>query len=309
MKHFLPLVSFLILVVPASAEDIPFLKGVRRIVFLGDSNTYAGKFIVYLDGYLATRFPDRTFELLNLGLPSETCTGLTEEDHPFPRPDVHERLDRVLAKTKPDLVIACYGMNDGIYHPFSEERFKAFQKGIEKLVEKVQKSGAKVMLMTPAPFDPVPLKDKVQTETAKDFSYRKPFAKYDEVLGKYSEWLLTLRGKDISVADPHTSINGFLRTERQKTPGFFVSGDGIHPNDAGHRRIAEAVLQTWKAPGDLTLRADLEKVIGERQQLWKLAWLTETGHLRPGIPKGLPLAEAEKKAGELNLRIRELGRK
>jgi len=26
----------------------------------------------------------------------------------------------VLEKTKPDLIIDCYGMNDGIYQPFSE---------------------------------------------------------------------------------------------------------------------------------------------------------------------------------------------
>ena len=28
----------------------------------------------------------------------------------------------------------------------------------------------------------------------------------------------------------------------------------------------------------------------ERHNLYKLAWLTETGHRRPGIPKGVPVS-------------------
>ena len=70
----------------------------QRILFLGDSNTFNGAYVQYLDAYLFTRFPDRKFELINLGLPSETVSGLSEPDHPYPRPNVHERLDRGLRK-------------------------------------------------------------------------------------------------------------------------------------------------------------------------------------------------------------------
>src|SRR5438552_1853750 len=123
------------------AADTFFLKDGQRVVFLGDSNTFAGHYIAYLDAYLYTRFPDKKFELLNLGLPSETVSGISEPDHPYPRPDVHERLDRVLTKTKPDVVVVCYGMNDGIYYPPSEERLKKYQDGIRRLIEKCEKAG------------------------------------------------------------------------------------------------------------------------------------------------------------------------
>ena len=66
------------------------------------------------------------------GLPSETVSGLSEPGHAggaFPRPDLHERLERVLEQTRPDLIVACYGMNDGIYHPFTEARFEKYQAG------------------------------------------------------------------------------------------------------------------------------------------------------------------------------------
>src|SRR6266576_7102721 len=116
-----PALAFLVLSIAASntlADDPFILKDKQRIVFLGDSNTYAGKYIAYLDAYLCTRFPDKRFELINLGLPSETVSGLSEPDHPYPRPNVHERIAAALAKTKPNIVVACYGMNDGICYPF-----------------------------------------------------------------------------------------------------------------------------------------------------------------------------------------------
>src|SRR5258707_15804341 len=116
----------IVLLVPAIAhanETFP-LKDGQRVVFLGDSNTYAGKFIAYLDAYLCTRYPDKRFELINLGLPSETVSGLSEADHPYPRPNIHDRVDNALKLSKPDVVVICYGMNDGIYSPFDPGRFK-----------------------------------------------------------------------------------------------------------------------------------------------------------------------------------------
>src|SRR5690349_8417029 len=145
----------------APAEEKFFLRDGQRVLFLGDSNTYAGHYVSYLDAYLRTRFPGQKFELINLGLPSETVSGLSEPDHPYPRPDVHERLDRALARTKPDVVVACYGMNDGIYYPFSEERFRKYQDGMRRLIDRVKASGAAVVLMTTPPFDPQPVRDKL----------------------------------------------------------------------------------------------------------------------------------------------------
>ena len=64
----------------------------KRIVFLGDSVTAAGQFVTFLDLQLRIAHGEDAPELINLGLPSEGVTGLSEKPHPFPRPDVHERL-------------------------------------------------------------------------------------------------------------------------------------------------------------------------------------------------------------------------
>ena len=249
MRSCIP-VLFLLAMAPSSQAAEPFvLKDGQRVVFLGDSNTYAGKFIAYLDAYLCTRFPDKRFELINLGLPSETVTGLSEPDHPYPRPNIHDRLDRALELTKPDIVIACYGMNDGIYYPFSEERFKKYQEGIHKLIDKCEKAGAKVMLMSPSPFDPKPLKDKVLAKTAEKFSWMRPYEKYDdEVLTKYSEWLLTLRDKKYTVIDAHAALLRHIQAMRKDIADYRISGDGIHPDANGHLVVAMEILKAWNAP-------------------------------------------------------------
>ena len=78
-------------------------------------------FCANIETWFVTRYPERQIEFINAGLPTETVSGLSEEGHAggsFPRPDLHERLERVLPATRPDVVIACYGMNDGIYLPY-----------------------------------------------------------------------------------------------------------------------------------------------------------------------------------------------
>ncbi|MCA9095726.1 MAG: hypothetical protein KDA68_19740, partial [Planctomycetaceae bacterium] len=132
-----PLLALALLLTVGSlhAADHPFPLNAKRILFLGDSNTHAGAFVAYIEAQLRTNGISPLPELINAGLSSETCSGLTEPDHPFPRPDVHERLDRALAKAKPDVVVACYGMNDGIYYPFGEDRFKTYQSGTRKLID------------------------------------------------------------------------------------------------------------------------------------------------------------------------------
>jgi hypothetical protein len=50
--------------------------------------------------------------------------------------------------------------------------------------------------------------------------------------------------------------------------------------------------------------SEILSLIQQRQRIMKDAWLTETGHQRPGMKKGLPLAEAQVQAAELDARLR-----
>ena len=108
------------------------LEQSKRVVVLGDSITYGGRWVAILNAWMESQ--GMTAEVIDVGLSSETVSGLSEEGHAegkFPRPDLAERLDRVLRITRPDLVIACYGMNCGIYQPLDEGRFAKFRDGME----------------------------------------------------------------------------------------------------------------------------------------------------------------------------------
>ena len=113
-----------------------------RVVFLGDSITFNGHWVSYLTCWMESA--GTKARVINMALPSETVSGLSENGHAggkFPRPDLHERLDRVLRISRPDVVLACYGMNCGIYQPFDTERFKKFREGSIRLHEKVEGIG------------------------------------------------------------------------------------------------------------------------------------------------------------------------
>jgi lysophospholipase L1-like esterase len=300
-------VSFLPLAVHAAepADAGSKLQNAHRIVFLGDSITYAGQYVEIIEAYCVSRFPARHLELLDLGLPSETVSGLSEDGHAggqFPRPDLHERLGRVLQKTKPDLVIACYGMNDGIYLPFSEERFEKFQAGIKRLHERVTAAGASIIHVTPPTFDEV----------------KGGHPGYSQALDRYSDWLLARRAAGWDVVDLHGPMNRYLAERRSQDSNFFLANDGVHCNETGHWIIAKQILLHLGAK-DLTniddpkaMLADypngqlLLKLVQQRQRMTKDAWLTDVGHQRPGMIKGLPLTEATIKAGAIETEIRQL---
>jgi lysophospholipase L1-like esterase len=290
------------------AADRAPLEGVRRVVFLGDSITYAGGYIDYLETYLSIENRGLRYEFLNLGLPSETVSGLSEPGHAggqFPRPDLHERLDRVLEQTRPELIVACYGMNDGIYYPYSQHRAAQFERGIRFLRERAAKSGARVLLLTPPVFDPVPI--KAQTLPDGLAEYRQPFEGYDGVLARYSNWLLARRQEGWDVVDIHTPMKSYLEAERKRDPKFRLADDGVHINLTGHWIIAREILVQWgirrEVLGDPPHFPTVLELVSKRQAILKDAWLTATGHKRPGMSKGMPLPEAQQQAQELARRI------
>ncbi len=294
------LLIFIAFQTPGLTQTYPIPESAKRIVFLGNSITYSGKFVSYLDAYLSLRHPDQHLEFINVGLPSETVSGLSELGHAdgkFPRPDLRERLHRVLEQLKPDLVIANYGMNDGIYLPFDEGRFKAFKDGMVWMHQEVEKAGAEIVHVTPPVYDE-----------------RKGPA-YANVLDLYSTWLVSLRyTQNWKVIDLHWPMRKALEDMRSVNPEFAFAKDGIHPDESGHFLIAKVVLlglseqidesktiQELLAPFPEGMK--ILTLIERRQEIRKLAWLSATGHQRPGIPSGLSLEKASEKLTEIDKAI------
>lgn len=304
MRQLCLLLFLLSAATPALTQSSPFPKGTKRILFLGNSITYAGTYVTDLETYFITHFPKQSYEFINAGLPSETVSGLSEPNHAdgrFSRPDLHERLDRVLAQTKPDVVFACYGMNDGIYLPLDEARFRAFQEGMRWLHTQLEKAGAKrIIFLTPPAHD-----DK-----------KLGLQGYNLTLDAYSRWLLTQRDSSKwEVADVHFPMNRFLLDKRSVDSTFKLAPDGVHPGELGHWLIARQVLQfldqnvadTPELSATLlnNLRnAELANLVSQRQAIMKDAWLNLTGHKRPEMAPGLPMLEARRLYNNIDARIR-----
>jgi lysophospholipase L1-like esterase len=278
-----------------------------RILFLGDSNTYAGHYITWLETQLRLLQADPMPELINLGLPSETCSGLSEPDHPFPRPNVHERLDRALAKVKPQVVVIAYGMNDGIYHPFSEERFAAYQRGIRELVQKTRAIDAKLVLLTPPAFDPLPMREagKLRPADAQQFAWFAIYEDYEQVMDRYAKWIVSAELDVDIIVDIHTPLQRYLAAQRETDPAFRTSDDGVHFDRRGHEVVGRAVLEAVKMTPVEEIPEALWQQVQKRQQLLRDAWLSHVGHQRPGIADGLPLDEARRQAEVLEREIEQ----
>ena len=210
---------------PLPALDVDTLAG-KRVVVLGDSNTQAGGYVAFTAYYLDKLHPDKSFDAIGLGLASETLSGLTEDGHAggkFPRPCLFERLGRVLAKAKPQVVIACYGINDGIYQPLDRERFAAFQKGVAKLIDQCKAGGVKrVFLVTPPIYDHTPKKDEID---------------YDAVMTAYAKWMTELKVDGVTVIDLHTAMR---KARDARTEAF--AKDKVHYGDDGHLLVARTIL-------------------------------------------------------------------
>ncbi len=300
MKHtmlrllLLTLLAFLPLGTQAN-DNFETLKNAKKIVFFGDSITYGGEYVVFFERWLRVNHPELNPEILNQGIPSETISGLSEPGHlrhGFARPDLHERLDRALKALNPDLVIACYGINCGIYQPFDKERFTKYQQGVQRLKEKVESRGAKIIFMTPPVYD----------KPGQNFDY-------DEVMATYSRWLVSKRAAGWAVIDLHSVMKEKLSEKRKQNPAFKYSRDGIHPGTEGHELMARQIIGFFaiKPPlGDPHPNAygRIMMPLRDRMRVLRDAWLTEIGHKRP-MRKGRPLDEARKIAAENTKKIEE----
>lgn len=230
------------------------LKKNQKILVLGDSITQNGGYVASFDCWLNAKHADKNITVINGGLASETISGLSEESHMkhgFPRPDLHERLIRVMDVVKPNLIIACYGMNCGINMPVDKERFEAYKQGIVKLRKVAKKYKAQIVHVTPPMFD---------NHGVDGFNY-------NDVLTAYSEWLVKTGKKyKWNVIDLHTEMQAKVMAEKAKNPKFTVQRDKIHPNGAGHWMMAQSLISYFGDKESAT-KANVHAVLTDKKKV------------------------------------------
>jgi len=192
-------------------------------------------------------------------------------------------------------------MNDGIFMPFDEDRFQKYKEGIDWLHQQVTGAGIPIVHITDAVYDE-----------------RKGKA-YSNVLDIYADWLISRRytsGWD--VIDLHWPMRKYMEDQRQVDSTFRYAEDGIHPNETGHFIMAKQILLFLGETGLENVK-DMKsalagypngeavlKLVEQRQEIMKDAWLTYAGHKRPWMKVGIPMAEAQQKQDEIEKQIRAL---
>lgn len=287
----------------------------KKVLILGNSITQNGKYVDFLEYFLRKNHPEKTLDIISIGLSSETASGDSEPEHPFPRPCIHSRLDDALKATKPDLVIACYGMNDGIFSTKDGSRFKNYKEGIKKLRVKVENTGAELILLTPTVFDPDPAKSRLSHDNEPQ-SYKTPYYNYNQVLKDYSNWLLGL--EDIPVIDLHNYLSHELKSLKTKYPDSTFIPDAVHPNQIGHFYMAKKILTDLYPHISISdavsetqnLKTDsLFLLTSKRRDIRSTGWRNYIGYSREKVVKSDNISPTINAVKSLDLQINKLLKK
>jgi hypothetical protein len=202
-------------------------------------------------------------------------------------------------------------MNDGIYHPQSAERMKAFQDGMTRLIKSAQSHGVeRIVLLTPPIFDAAAYKQL--TKDGEKWQYSRPYEKYDGVLADYARWIISLRIEGVTAVDLHTAMATALAERRKVDPKFRFAGDGVHPGDLGHLIMAEAVLTSLgekafshKPEDELNAvtKDPLYTLVEQHRKLRSDGWLPYVGYTRGQTFHRDAIDATEKEASELQRKI------
>jgi lysophospholipase L1-like esterase len=233
MKRFLFLFVLLVVASPLHAEGTKpffFQKG-DRVVFLGDSITEQYQYSNDLELYLTTRFPGWKLFFLNAGIGGDTANGGAG------------RFQKHVLDEAPTAVTINFGMNDGGYGPFDQQRNDLYVQKTTAMLEMARKAGVRVALLSPNCVDPraQPRMDfKLYRETQKQF-----YAPLKEIAEKYGavfvdQYATTRAALEKMAADD---------PEAKKAKPF---GDGFHTVSPGGLFMAHAILTGLNAPAVVT---------------------------------------------------------
>ena len=162
------------------------------------------------------------------------------------------RLERDVLKQEPTVVVLMVGTNDRLNSGGFVDA-KSYRKNVETLVDRIQKGGAKVLLVTPPPCIPELLFTRHDPEKFADQSPVERMAEVRELLIDVS------KKKDIPLVDFHQHLIEHELADDQK--GSVIrnvanSGakDGVHLTPQGYELLAELIAKRLKSAGLPTSR-------------------------------------------------------
>ena len=222
MKKNVFAVILLLLACSLSAQ-IAVKKG-EKIAFLGDSITQLGKSKTPYMGYLHLVIDG----LARSGVKAEAVpAGISGHKSN----QMLARMDKDVIAKKPQWMLLSCGVND-VWHGKRGVTLPDYKKNITAIVDKAQKAGIKVMIMTASMI----------REDAKN--------QFNTTLKDYNDFLRTLaKEKKCLLADINAEMQKEVYSrELAGIAGNKLTYDGVHMNGRGHMMMASVILQTFGVP-------------------------------------------------------------
>jgi lysophospholipase L1-like esterase len=215
------------------AKDYP--KIVRRIVAFGDSTTAAHEAVeqVYLQrlaGALRARGSKAT--VINAGVAGNTTA------------DACMRFQKDVLEHEPDIVIIQFGLNDSaidLHEGRTEPRVsrQVYERNLAHFVKTLKRRGIRVILMTPNAM--------LWTAELKASCGRPPYDPADRwgfnaLNAKYAESVRQVaKLHTVPLIDVYQLFRDYDGVGGQRADDLLL--DGVHPNDKGHRLVADALTR------------------------------------------------------------------
>jgi hypothetical protein len=206
------------------------LRDGDRVVLLG------GTFIERLqaDGYfeaaLTTAMPNKNITYRNLGWSGDTVWGDSRGVFGT-RADGFKRLVSDVALCKPTVIVVCYGQNEAYA---GEAGLTDFEQGLGQLIDALEPTGARIVLLTPPPREAVGPAAKLA-------------ATYNKDLGEYCKVI-----QHVASQRGHAYADLFAAMQNREPQGAAAkiawTENGQHFTPYGHWKLAPVLSKVLGAP-------------------------------------------------------------
>ena len=198
----------------------------KKVVFFGDSITQAGiragGYIKLMDSLIMQEGMTADYELVGAGVGGDKIY------------DLYLRIEEDVIKQNPDIVVIYVGVND-VWHKASSGTgtdYPKFGKFYEAVVKKLQATGSKVIVCTPAVIG-----EKTDNSNQQDGD-----------LNFYSNWLRSFTTKNnIPLVDLRASFISYnLKNNLQNKESGILTTDRVHLTPTGNLFVAQQMWEVIK---------------------------------------------------------------
>ncbi|MDP8245847.1 MAG: SGNH/GDSL hydrolase family protein [Candidatus Hinthialibacter antarcticus] len=216
---------------PISAQQGFELKDGNTLVFLGDSITQAG---TQPEGYI-------TLFKLFCGVNGYDVNIINAGIGGHKSNDMLARLEKDVLAHKPDWVSFSCGVND-VWHSFNPKLkgvpLPDYKKNMTEIIDKIQQSGAKVLLLTATP-----IYENLQSDQ------NKKLADYNEFLRDFA------KERGLMLCDLSKAFHDRL-SKKMFPDKKLLTTDGVHMNPRGNRLMARGIVMSLGATYQERRRAE-----------------------------------------------------